>query len=149
MATIPDSVGLGAMRIGGGTGCAGGIVTGWLDCCLKRSLALRPGSAFWDFWRRTQLSQLNKPDKMNASTRKEILRSLFIICLLSDSQTAQGKKITSQIADPSLGYSNELGTISVVFTCYIGTYFVQVNIKAYRALSYIITFCRKKWKFCA
>jgi hypothetical protein len=64
---------------------------GGVACSLKRSLALRPGSALWDFSGRDQLLQL--PAKAATSTRTEIFRSLFIIIyLLSDIHTARRKK---------------------------------------------------------
>jgi hypothetical protein len=68
------------------------VEVGAPDCSLKRSLALRPGSAFWGFSGPDQLLQL--PDKAATSTRTEIFRSLFIIIiyLLSDTQTARRKK---------------------------------------------------------
>jgi hypothetical protein len=73
-------------------GIAAGVAAGMADCSLKRSLALRPGSAFWGFSGRDQLLQL--PSKAATSTRTEIFRSLFIIIyLLSDIQTARRNKI--------------------------------------------------------
>jgi hypothetical protein len=84
---------MGSVRIGVDRGCAAGIAmeAGQADCSLKRSLALRPGSALWLFSGRDKLLQL--PDKATTSTRTEIFRTLFIIIhLLSDIHTARRNK---------------------------------------------------------
>jgi hypothetical protein len=87
-ATVPDSeamaeAGAGAAA-GIGTASAGGTATGMRVCSLKKSLALRPGSALCVFaCGRSQLVQLSEPNKAGTSRRAEIFKSLFISYLLS------------------------------------------------------------------
>jgi hypothetical protein len=78
--------------VGAGNGCAWVIVIALRVSVLKKSLALRPGSAaFFTGLDRNQLLQLKEPDRQNTSKRSEIFRSFFILYLLivSFSKTKQ------------------------------------------------------------
>jgi hypothetical protein len=104
--------------MGAGTAAAGGMATGVRVCSLKKSLALRPGSAFSVL---LCILQLREPNKASTSRRAEILKNFFIVYLLSRIRAADKKKIVRWNLDPPLIYSNEPGTIPVDITCYIGT----------------------------
>jgi hypothetical protein len=125
--------GLNGCVVGAGTGCARPAVIALRVSVLKKSLALRPGSAaliaFCLGW--NQLLQLNEPDKHNTSKTSEIFRSFFILYLLivSFSTTKKGDCSFMDFQSSPLPFPS-LGTTFVNFTCYIGIYLSQVNTKA-------------------
>ena len=85
-AMSPVVAGLATFLVGVGNGCAWAIATALRVSVLKKSLALRPGSAAFLTLTcclgRNQLLQLKEPDKQNTSKRSEIFRSFFIVHLL-------------------------------------------------------------------
>jgi hypothetical protein len=107
--------------VGAGTGCALDIAVAFRVSVLKKSLALRPGSAAsLTGLGRNKLLQPKEPDKQNTSKRNEIFRSFFIVYLLVFS-AKQRKKIILKILNPLLCCLLSLGTTFVNFICYIGT----------------------------
>jgi hypothetical protein len=122
-ATSPVGAGPGTVLVGAGTGCAWAIATALCVSVLKKSLALRPGSAAFSTLTcldRNKLLQLKEPDKQNTSKRSEIFRSFFIVYLLvSFGKTTEKDRPKGSQSSPLL--SPFIGTIFVNFKCYIGT----------------------------
>ena len=114
-------VGLGIFLVAVGSGCALVTVKAFCVSVLKKSLALRPGTAALVLcFGRNQLVQLKEPDKQTTSKRSEIFRSFFIVYLLiSFGKTTEKDRPEDSQSSPSLFLS--LGIIFVNFKCYIGT----------------------------
>jgi hypothetical protein len=128
--TTSEFMAPGGLIVEAGTRCDAAGIIALRVSVLKKSLALRPGSAFLTCLDRNKLLQLKEPDMPNTSRRSEIFRSFFILYLLigSFSKTKQDD-CPMDFQSSALLFPFHLGTTFVNFKCYIGTRLSQVNIK--------------------